>query len=72
MKECTTKEEIRKIRSRKQACKSRKNLRIREEAHKVNLKAILEFFNSDKRDKIAERFDDATFSDEDFRHLCQQ
>ena len=67
MKECTTKEEVRRIRSRKQACKSRINQRMREEVHKRHLGVILEFFNSAQRGKIAELFDDAKIKDEEFR-----
>ena len=42
--ECSDKDEIKKKRSRKQACKSRIDQRKREEVHKKHLEVILEFF----------------------------
>ena len=42
--ECPDKDEIKKKRSRKQACKSRIDQRKREEVHKKHLEVILEFF----------------------------
>ena len=70
---CKDKEEIKKKRSRKQACKSRIHQRKREDLHKKHLDVILEFLptNSAKRDRIAELFDDATMLDADFKQLCK-
>ena len=42
--DCQNKEEIKRKRSRKQACKSRIQQRKREEVHKKHLDVILEFF----------------------------
>ena len=42
--ECSDKDEIKKKRSRKQACKSRIQQRKREDVHKKHLDVILEFF----------------------------
>ena len=42
--ECPDKDEIKKKRSRKQACKSRIQQRKREDVHKKHLDVILEFF----------------------------
>ena len=71
--ECENKEEIKRKRSRKQACKSRIQQRKREEVHKKHLDVILEFFptNSAQRNKIAKLFDDANVLDEDFKQLCK-
>ena len=44
IKKCSDKDEIKKKRSRKQACKSRIDQRKREEVHKKHLEVILEFF----------------------------
>ena len=44
--ECDDKEEIKRKRSRKQACKSRIDQRKREEVHKKHLDVILEFFTT--------------------------
>ena len=41
---CSDKDEIKRKRSRKQACKSRIDQRKREEVHKKHLEVILEFF----------------------------
>ena len=46
MEECSDKEEIKRKRSRKQACKSRIHQRKREEVHKKHLDVILEFFTT--------------------------
>ena len=71
MEECSDKEEIKRKRSRKQACKSRIHQRKREEVHKKHLDVILEFFPTSSRTKIAKLFDDATVLDEDFKQLCK-
>ena len=42
--ECPDKDEIKRKRSRKQACKSRIQQRKREDVHKKHLDVILEFF----------------------------
>ena len=66
------KEEIKKKRSRKQACKSRIHQRKREEVHKKHLDVILEFFtSSEQKTQIVKFFDDATVLDEDFKQLCK-
>ena len=44
--ECSDKDEIKRKRSRKQACKSRIDQRKREEVHKKHLDVILEFFTT--------------------------
>ena len=70
---CSDKDEIKKKRSRKQACKSRIDQRKREDLHKKHLDVILEFFptNSAQKDRIAKLFDDATMLDADFKQLCK-
>ena len=73
MQNCTlNKDDIKRKRSRKQACKSRVGQREREEVHRKHLDVILEFF-SDPAQKlqIAKFFDDATVVDADFKAKCK-
>ena len=69
--ECSDKDEIKKKRSRKQACKSRIDQRKREEVHKKHLEVILEFFPTSQRTEIAKLFDDTTKTDEEFKKRCK-